>query len=122
VPGLHADDLWTPEEMIRIVNKKHASPSEVQLGHYVGRGTALGNPFKVKPWGPYEKGTTLPLYEEWLRQQIAERNVEVIDMLNRLARYAKKGDLILVCHCVDEKGNGVCHAQIIQQILEEKLT
>ena len=59
---------------IRVVNKHAASREEKERAAYVGRGSALGNPFKVKPYGPHERGTTLPLYEDHLRGRLAQKH------------------------------------------------
>lgn len=54
--------------VIRIENRR----SYKGEGVYVGRtmrdlqGSALGNPYKVKPHGPHERGASVEMYRRWL--------------------------------------------------------
>lgn len=43
---------------------------------------ALANPFKVKPYGPYERRETLPHYRDDLQEKIAEQDPDVCRALN----------------------------------------
>jgi hypothetical protein len=58
--------------MVRVVNR-HAYKGN---GVYVGRPSALGNPFKLKSaGGNYDRGETLDCYREWLREQRNENHI-----------------------------------------------
>ena len=107
---------------IRVINKHRASQGERERAVYVGRGSVLGNPFKVKPHGPHERGTTLPLYERHLRRLIAEKDAETCRELNRIysmARDAQRAgtDVLLMCFCSPKP----CHGDVIRRIVEEQL-
>ena len=100
--------------MIRVLNRhKH----DISKGIYIGRGTPLGNPFRVKPWGPYERGASIPHYRKWLKDRLRAKDPEVCGMMNRLWRVAKAGDLDLVCSCAPK----ACHGHVIREVLLEHL-
>lgn len=108
---------------IRVVNKHAASREEKERAAYVGRGSALGNPFKVKPYGPHERGTTLPLYEDHLRGRLAQKHRPTCDEMNRLYARARKAqaegsELLLMCFCAPKP----CHADVVKKVLDEQLS
>jgi hypothetical protein len=87
---------------------------------YIGRsmpgrkGSPLGNPFKVKPWGPYERDeSVLVHYRAWLWTEMQNRSGEVYRELIRLALIAKAGPLTLACWCAPE----TCHGEIIKRAI-----
>jgi hypothetical protein len=89
-------------------------------GEYIGRqmkeikGSVLGNPFKLKPYGPYDRGTTIKLYKKWLWNQMNNKESAVYSELQRLKDIADQGDLDLVCWCAPE----ACHGDIIKAAIE----
>lgn len=96
--------------MITVLSKRNGA-----RGEYVGRPSALGNPFVISESG--DRAAAIAKYEIWLREQIASKNAPVIRELNRLALIARKQDLALVCWCSPLP----CHADIIKLLLEEVL-
>jgi hypothetical protein len=87
---------------------------------YIGRampdrkGSPLGNPYKVKPWGPYGRDeSVLVHYRAWLWKQIQKRSGEIYRELIRLALLAKAGPLTLACWCAPE----TCHGEIIKRAI-----
>ena len=102
---------------IKIVNYKY-HPKGRAAGYCVQRKySPLGSPFPVKPWGPYERGETIPLYEEWLyRKYYVERDTKIVFTINKLYRqWLRDGELILVCGCKPLD----CHADVIAKLLTE---
>jgi len=106
--------------MINVVNKR----THVRTTHdiFVGRGSALGNPWDWK------EQTTAPLkcscraeaianYIKYLDEKIAARDPDILFALNSILREARKGDVNLVCYCAPLD----CHAGYIKQLVEEKL-
>lgn len=75
----------------------------------------LANPFKVKPYGPYERGETLALYEAYLREKIAEKNEPVCRALNTLWLAANAGEIELECFCAPLG----CHGDVVVKVLDE---
>ena len=107
---------------IRVVNTRTASREEIRASAYVGRGSPLGNPFKVKPWGPYDRGSTIPMYRFWLRERLAGRDRDVCSTMNDLyvrARHEARsgGTLLLRCH----RFPNPCHADVVREFLLEAI-
>lgn len=73
---------------------------------YVGRGTALGNPFTVQEHGD----GALELYREYLQRKIDEKDPAVI----RALRSIREGHH-LVCSCAPRP----CHAHVIVDVWDE---
>ena len=106
--------------MIKVINKHDPDVKTVGECAYVGRGTPLGNPFGVNIYAQIlvdSRREALDKYRGWILESIRTRNAAVCGELNRLYKIARDGDLTLVCSC---KPLG-CHADIIKEILEEKL-
>lgn len=97
--------------MIRIVNTRNTKE-----GEYIGRGSPLGNPFKIVANG-YTRAQVISMYEEWLKNQILNGNKAIISEINRLLNIAANGDLILRCYCAPLP----CHGDVIKKFLEELL-
>jgi hypothetical protein len=87
---------------ITIVNK-HTTDE----GIYVGRPTALGNPFTVKEHG---HGKAINLYSEWLWKQTMSDTPARQALITLVDRYIKEGALTLSCWCEPAP----CHAGIIK--------
>ena len=78
-------------------------------GEYVGRPSALGNPFVVGRDGIQEH--VVARYRLWLRQQW-RRGGAVRQELERLAaKYRRDGQLTLLCWCAPLP----CHADVIRE-------
>ena len=81
---------------IGVINKHAASAQERERAVYVGRGSALGNPFKVRRTasgpghGPYERGQTLGPYERHLRERIRAKDPAICDALNGIYQEARR--------------------------------
>lgn len=95
--------------MIKIKNKNKG-----HQGQYVGRGSPLGNPFKLKYDCAKERDRVIELYRKWLYKKIEENDKEVVNEMLRLYEISKNEDLHLLCFCAPKK----CHAEIIKDILE----
>lgn len=107
--------------MIQVVNKHKHKPT--QNDFYIGRGSALGNPFT----GSKELGNTkaqfkassreeaIALYRNWLNEKIAEKNQLVSAALNQIYLRAKKGPVSLVCYCKPQS----CHGDVIKEVMEK---
>ena len=78
---------------------------------------ALANPFKVKPWGTYERGESISHYEAWLEQKLKTRDPEVCTALNDIWRAAKQYEVGLECFCAPLP----CHGAVVKKVIEAKL-
>ena len=109
--------------MINVVNKRHFNG----IGTYIGRGSALGNPYSSKPSSYNVIRTNSPeisvkLFEQYLLEELKGGNTLIRNALNDIWKQAKAGRTVnLVCFCKDKHGNGVCHGDVIKKIVESKL-
>lgn len=77
------------------------------VGAYVGRPTALGNPFHVMDSG---RNKAIAQYREWLRGKVDAHDPVVCDALERLRiRAVRDKKLMLVCWCAPMP----CHANVV---------
>jgi hypothetical protein len=83
-------------------------------GIYVGRPTALGNPYVVGTDG--QPGTLVEPYRRWLRERIRLADAHVIDALTGIAvEIERSGGAQLVCWCAPAP----CHARAIRDVLAQ---
>jgi hypothetical protein len=108
--------------MIIVVNKLYHVPTPLDI--YVGRGSALGNPYTSQPlsktkalYQAKNKEDSLEKYEAWLEDAISKKNKDICSELNKIYALAKVGEVYLVCYCAPTR----CHADIIKTKIEEKL-
>jgi Domain of unknown function (DUF4326) len=87
---------------------------------YIGRpmpghiGSPLGNPYKIKPWGPYDRDESVRVhYRSWLWKEMQKRSGEVYRELIRLALIAIARPLKLACWCAPK----TCHGEIIKNAI-----
>lgn len=108
--------------MITVVNKKKHVPTPDDV--YIGRGSALGNPYTSLPADRKTKAEfrcssreeSLQKFTEYLNKKIEERDKIVCDELNRIWKLSNKGNVNLVCYCVPSP----CHGNIIKNIIDKK--
>lgn len=106
--------------MIEVVNRKYFNGD----GIYIGRamkgipGSRLGNPYKVKPHGLYERGESISLYRRWLWSEIKRGAGPAFEELRRLVGLAQCGDLRLICWCKQPGANVACHGDVIRDAVE----
>lgn len=102
---------------IRVISKR-TTPRQQATLVYVGRPSALGNPFKLKEaGGTYTRDESVDAYEPYLRKKINEKDPTICAELNRLYKLAKAGPVDLQCFCAPLR----CHADVIRKVLLEKL-
>ena len=97
--------------MISVGRVGHDKPGV--SGVYVGRPTALGNPFKIGVDG--DRDEVIRKYEEWFTRlvSIAAPN-PVKNAVEEIRKKAERGDVVLMCHCAPS----ACHADVIKAYLE----
>ena len=94
---------------IQVVNKKNWNGG----GYYIGRPSALGNPFKIGADG--NRNETIDKYRAWLTEAL-KNDVSVKREFDALvAAYAAFGELILVCWCAPLP----CHGEVIREFIEK---
>lgn len=102
---------------INVVNKR---TYKGKFGHYIGRPSALGNPYTSKDYGGGIKvesvSEAIRLYEIWLREQIKLGNRAVINELNDIYyKSENEGCVDLVCWCWPRP----CHGNVIVKVITE---
>lgn len=109
--------------MINVVNI-HKHPYDLPEDVYIGRGSALGNPYtsiqnrKTKAkFVCKSRDESVAKFKEYLLLKIQQKDKKVCDALNRIYTLAKEGDVNLVCFCSPKK----CHGDIIKEVVESKL-
>ena len=108
--------------MITVVNKYTHTPTDNDI--YIGRGSPLGNPFKIgeQSIAHFPKVLTredvIAEYQPYILNQINNSNPSVCNELDRIAYKCLDGqDVNLVCFCKPRE----CHGDIIKSILDAKL-
>lgn len=79
---------------------------------YVGRPTALGNPFQIGRDGSRE--TVVAMYRAWLWNRLREPGSAQRLAMEDLLREAEKGPMELLCWCAPL----ACHGDVIKAALE----
>lgn len=106
--------------MIKVVNKRTHLPSSNDI--YIGRGSALGNPFTGSKKLENTKAEfqcssreeAVAKYGVWIDEKIKQKDPEVRKALNEIYLKAKNGDVNLVCYCAPQ----LCHGDIIKEKIE----
>lgn len=101
------------ENQIVIVNVYYDKPDV-----YCGRGSALGNPFKMEnSSNDCERDLVCSQYEEYFNQKVLETRDQA--MLRQLTKIFKilmsKGSVKLGCFCAPKR----CHCETIKRYIEE---
>lgn len=103
--------------MIR-VSKLYGGDGSKKTGEYIGRGSELGNPFKLSE---YTLKDSLSAYRRYLWESYNDPETSIHDEILRLKAIASTGeDITLLCFCVesdDPHDRIVCHGQIIRNLI-----
>lgn len=100
---------------IRVVNRHHKQPVAPGATRvYIGRGSPLGNPFRVKPHGPYSRDEAITKFARYALTQ--GPGTPFYQELERLAALVRDGQgLELECFCAPRR----CHGDIIAAMVQE---
>jgi hypothetical protein len=101
--------------MIQVVNSKHHVPNGTDIEIYIGRGSPLGNPYRINHRTTREEA--IAKYAEYLPEKIKAKDKPICNELNLIWQMAKRGNVNLVCFCKPE----ACHGDVIKKLVEEKL-
>lgn len=107
---------------IFVVNKYQHQKTNNDV--YIGRGSALGNPFTSKELSKTKaqfqcssREESVEKYREYLNQKILQKDKEICDILNKIYKKVKNNETIyLVCFCKPKK----CHGDIIRDVILSK--
>lgn len=99
--------------MIYIIHSRDRAKYEGKMPCvYVGRGSPLGNPYRIGAAGT--RPEVINLYRQWLEQAM-QYNVDVTDALLEIEKLSDKGNVALVCWCAPKE----CHASVIRDIVHQ---
>lgn len=97
------------QPLISIKNKKtYDGP-----GVYVGRPTALGNPFKVGVHGSRDE--VVEKYRKWLEEAMEGDNPAMLMFTVMFDELVRDGEMTLICWCAPL----ACHAEVIKDFLRQ---
>jgi hypothetical protein len=85
---------------MNVVNKRTHEPGPNDV--YIGRPSPLGNPYRLSR--PDDRAAVIAAYRTWLREQVRQRDPEVMRALRALTEQS-----VLVCWCKPL----VCHGDVI---------
>ena len=106
--------------MIRVGNIQRGDK-----GEYCGRtwrgiaGSPLANPYPMR--GEKDRDSVCDQYDNWFYEAVMRGNEAVITELGRLEELARRGDLIILCHCSTEGEVRRCHCDTIKRYLEARI-
>ncbi len=89
-------------------------------GVYIGRGSPLGNPFKIT--NTQLRKVSIDRYAIWIKEAILNEGQssidrdEILSELTRLFNILRTGNLNLICYCSPH----LCHGEIIKQLLTNR--
>ena len=78
---------------------------------YIGRGSPLGNPFKLSP---DSRATVIAKYRVYLEAAIDKEQPDIMAELSRIKSKLLMGDVNLACFCAPS----ACHGDIIKEVVE----
>ena len=108
--------------MIKVIHKKDTDKHEKVV--YVGRGSALGNPYtSIKGRDTLaeivvdSRSESIECFRKYLIDCIEKKEEKVCNMLNQIYSMALESDVYLSCYCKPKS----CHGDVIKEIIEMKV-
>lgn len=97
--------------MITVLNRHTAGPAS---GEYIGRGTALGNPFGADTYG---RRQAIKMYRDMCIEAVnTQPQSDLVLALKDVARRHNAGEeVLLLCSCKPKD----CHGDVIVELIEE---
>lgn len=103
---------------IRVVNRYEIEKASNPRDVYIGRPSALGNPFPID--AKNNRAAVVNQFEKWLNGKIAADDELVCNELTRIAEMVtdESGKPVrLVCFCAPR----ACHGDIIKKVIEQAI-
>ena len=84
---------------------------------YCGRGSALGNPFKMEDKSDEQRNIVCEQYKTYFNQKVlVQRDQSMLRQLSKIYKFIQtNGDVKLGCFCAPKR----CHCETIKQYIEE---
>ena len=107
--------------MISVIHKKNTD--KYKNVFYVGRGSALGNPYTsihgretLAEFVVESREESIRLFKEYLLKCIDEKKEKVCNALNEIYTLSIKENVYLSCYCKPKS----CHGDVIKEIIESR--
>ena len=101
---------------ITVVNKYTFKPQVGDVVLYIGRGSALGNPWPIKPGTQWTREAVIQKYKDNLPGTLT--NERTTKALNYIEQCVRNGEQVkLVCFCKPR----ACHGDWIKELVERNL-
>jgi hypothetical protein len=108
--------------MIKVIHKKDADKYEEVI--YVGRGSALGNPYTsikgrdtLAQFVVDSRKESIDSFRKYLLECIEKKEEKVCNLLNQIYALALEGEVCLSCYCKPKS----CHGDVIKEVVEMKI-
>ena len=105
---------------LNLLNKHTGLGESSDLNIYIGRGSALGNPFSHldSSYPDVTKVETREIavakYQEYLIQKLKEKNIPIINQIKKIIKCLEISNVNLICFCKPK----LCHGTIIIAVIE----
>jgi hypothetical protein len=108
--------------MIKVIHKKDSDKHDNVI--YVGRGSALGNPYTSiqdrqtqAEFVVDSRKESIQCFKDYLLKKIEEKDEEICVTMNEIYTMAIRGNVHLACYCKPKS----CHGDVIKEIVESKI-
>ena len=108
--------------MIKVIHKKDADKHDNVI--YIGRGSALGNPYTsikdretLAEFVVDSRKESIECFRNYLLDCIDKKEELVCNILNQIYKLTMKGEVYLSCYCKPKS----CHGDVIKEIIEYKI-
>lgn len=97
---------------VTVINRHHKLPSQYRT-EYIGRGSALGNPFPINE--SQSRREVIELYKKWLAERLMQGDKAVCRALDSIANTVLNGHPVrLECYCSPQP----CHGDVIKELVD----
>lgn len=108
--------------MIKVIHKKDSHLYSNVI--YIGRGSILGNPYTsiqgretLAEFVVESRKESINCFKEYILKCIENKEKSICDILNKIYKQSKEGEVYLTCYCRPKK---TCHGDVIKEIIDSK--
>lgn len=108
--------------MIKVIHKKDTDKYDNVF--YVGRGSALGNPYTsiknretLAEFTVDSRAESIECFRNYLNDCIVRKDEKICSTLNQIYKLAISDEVYLSCYCKPKS----CHGDVIKEIIELKI-
>jgi len=108
--------------MIKVIHKKDSDNHDNVI--YIGRGSALGNPYTsiqgrdtLAKFVVGSRKESIESFRKYLLECIEKKEEKVCNLLNQIYTLAQEKEVCLSCYCKPKS----CHGDVIKEVVEMKI-